>query len=241
MNHTKRLCLWSGPRNISTALMYSFAQRNDTKVFDEPLYAFYLAHTDAHEYHPVAKEILATMRQDGQEVVNMMMGRHDTAVVFFKNMTHHLLDLDRSFLAEAHNIILTRDPKEMLPSFDAVIEQPTLADVGYAMQTELIDHLKAHDIPFTVLDATHFLKNPRGVLQQLCEHVGIAFQESMLQWQAGARAEDGIWAPYWYKNVHASTGFAPYRPKTTPFPQRLQPLLEECLPHYERLERLALR
>ena len=221
--------------------MYSFAQRSDTKVFDEPLYAYYLANTSAQEYHPLAQEILATMERDGQKVVEMMMGTHDSEVVFFKNMTHHLLHLDRQFLKDCHNIILTRDPKEMLPSFDAVIEQPSMQDVGYAMQTELIDYLEKHSIPFVVLDATHFLKNPEGVLRQLCKKVGIPFQSHMLSWEAGARPEDGVWAPHWYKNVHRSTSFTPYQPKTTPFPEHLKALLQACQEHYQRIEGLALR
>ena len=123
MDGSKRICLWSGPRNISTALMYSFAQRADTKVYDEPLYAHYLCQTNANEYHPGADDVMASLENDGEKVIEMMMGEHEKPIVFFKNMTHHILDLDKSFLKDTINVILTRDPVEMLPSFAEVIDQ----------------------------------------------------------------------------------------------------------------------
>jgi len=133
---TKRICLWSGPRNVSTALMYSFAQRADTQVYDEPLYAHYLRNTEAKAYHPGAEDVLASLENDGEKVIENMMGKHEKPVVFFKNMTHHLLDLDRSFMQNVVNVMLTRNPVEMLPSFAKVIENPTIGDVGYELHIE---------------------------------------------------------------------------------------------------------
>lgn len=237
---TTRICLWSGPRNISTALMYAFAQRADTVVVDEPLYAHYLSHTPARDYHPSAETVLAAQDQDGERVVAEMMGPQPRAVAFYKQMTHHLLSLDRGFLAGVHNVLLTRDPVEMLPSYAAVIPDPTLADVGYALHTELLDYLIARGIEPIVLDAKRVLLDPRGTLTRLCKRVGIPFDEAMLSWSPGARAEDGVWAEHWYASVHASRGFAPYRPKSTPFPPALDPLLAEARPHYERLATMAL-
>lgn len=236
-----RVCLWSGPRNISTALMYSFAQRSDTKVFDEPLYGHYLANTNADEYHPGSDEIIATMECDGAKVIKMMMGDHDKPVVFFKNMTHHLLDLDKDFMHDVVNVILTRNPKEMLPSFDKVIENPSMKDVGYQDHTELLEYFKKKNISPVVIDATIFLKNPERILKKLCEKIQIPFQENMLSWEKGARPEDGVWARYWYGNIHKSTGFIKYQPKTEPFPKSLNTLLNESLTHYERLEKIALK
>lgn len=240
MDNITRICLWSGPRNISTALMYAFAQREDTKVYDEPLYAHYLSVTDADSYHPGASEILATMENSGEKVVQMMLEETSKPVLFFKNMTHHLTNLDISFLKDVHNIILTRDPKEMIPSFDKVIESPSLRDVGYDKQAELVTLLTQAGITPIVIDSKKVQNDPEGMLSKLCETVGIPFNTNMLHWEAGARPEDGIWAPYWYGNVHKSTGFQPYKAKKEAFPERLLPLLETCLPLFETIKKYEL-
>jgi len=242
MKNITRICLWSGPRNISTALMYSFAQRRDTSVFDEPLYAHYLVRTPARQYHPGADEVIATMENDGQKVVDdLILGDHPTPVVFFKHMTHHLLDLDLSFLDRTVNILLTRDPLEMLPSYGAVVETPTLNDVGYARHLELLHDLQSRGQNPPVIDSKQILLNPRKVLTELCARIGIPFEESMLSWKAGARPEDGVWAKYWYHSVHQSTGFGKYIQKSEPFPEKLEPLLAECQPYYEQLSASAIQ
>ena len=237
-----RICLWSGPRNLSTALMYSFAQRTDTTVFDEPLYAHYLSKTPARNYHPGAEEVIETMENDGQKVVDeLILGPHRTTVVFFKHMTHHLINLDWGFLDHTINILLTRDPLEMLPSYAAQVETPTLQDVGYAQQLELLRYLQSRGQNPPVLDAKQILLNPKKVLSELCERIGIAFQDGMLNWEAGARSEDGLWAKYWYHSVHQSTGFGTHVPKSGPFPKSLEPLLAECQPYYAQLSALAIQ
>lgn len=236
----KRICLWSGPRNISTALMYSFAQRADTCVYDEPLYAHYLKRTDASEYHPGSDEILTTMENDGRVVVQMMMGEHPRPISFFKHMTHHLVDLDFGFFTDVEHMILTRDPSEMLPSYAQAIERPTLRDVGYKQHVDLIDELDRRGISYLVVDSKSILQDPQRALTVICEALGIPFDATMLTWSRGARPEDGCWAKYWYHNVHNSTGFKPYIAKTAPFPEEMLPLLEECMPYYERLVKEAL-
>jgi hypothetical protein len=236
-----RICLWSGPRNISTTLMYSFAQRSDTQVYDEPLYAFYLKNTKASEYHPGAEDVLKAQENDGNKVVEMMLGNHDKPVVFFKNMTHHLLDLDKTFLKNVVNVILTRDPKEMIPSFDKVIENPSINDIGYADHTDLVKYFEKEDIPYIVLDSKNVLLNPEKILTEFCQRADIPFEKSMLSWKTGARSEDGVWAKYWYSNIHKSNGFMEYKPKTEEFPKHLNELLHECKPHYERLKKVALK
>lgn len=239
-DNTKRISLWSGPRNISTALMYAFAQRADTRVYDEPLYGYYLSHSPARAYHPGAEDVVASLENNGEKVVNKMLGEHGKPVAFFKNMTHHLLDLDRSFMKEIVNVILTRDPVEMLPSFAEVIDQPTMDDVGYALHIELIDYLQASGIAPIVLDSKRILLNPEKVLRALCDRIGIPFDANMLSWEPGARPEDGVWAKYWYSSIHRSSGFLKYTPKTAPFPEKLKPLLEACQPHYQRLMELSI-
>ena len=242
MSQITRICLWSGPRNISTALMYSFAQRKDTAVFDEPLYAHYLSKTPARHYHPGAEEVIATLENDGEKVVqDLILGSHDVPVLFFKHMTHHLNDLDWSFMRRTVNVILTRDPVEMLPSYAKQVAQPALHDVGYALHLELLDYLREIGQEPPVLDAKQTLLNPRGVLTKLCQKRGIPFDAAMLGWEAGARPEDGSWAKYWYHAVHRSTTFQQYSPKTEPFPEKLRPLLAECQPYYDKLAALAIQ
>lgn len=237
-----RICLWSGPRNISTALMYSFAQRNDTVVYDEPLYAHYLSRTSARNYHPGPEEVIATMENDGEKVVkDLILGEQPKPVAFFKHMTHHLVYLGLDFLSETTNVLLTRDPVEMLPSYIKQVEKPTLRDVGYKAHSELLNYLRSIGEDPPILDSKQILLNPKKVLGELCERIGIPFQETMLSWKAGARSEDGSWAKYWYKSVHQSTGFGKYTPKSEPFPNALKQLLEECKPYYEQLKNLAIK
>ena len=241
MDSIKRICLWSGPRNISTALMYSFAQRSDTKVFDEPLYGYYLKqHPEAQNYHPGAEEIMQMMETSGNKVIEMTLRNDEMPVLFFKHMTHHLLDLDRSFMKDTINIILTRDPKDMLPSFDKVIKNPSLDDIGYQLHIELLNYFERHNIPFKVINSRQVLSNPENALKKICVFAEIPFEKSMLSWKPQKREEDGIWAKYWYHNVHKSNGFQKYEPKKEPFPKHLNPLLEECLPHYNKLMEYAI-
>jgi hypothetical protein len=237
---TLRINMWSGPRNVSTALLYSFAQRSDTRVLDEPLYGHYLRVSGAE--HPGKQEVIDAMISDGEQVVReVILGPCDRPVLFMKQMAHHLVEIDQGFLAQTTNVLLIRDPEQMLPSLAQNLAKPSLRDTGLAMQAELYQRLVALGQQPAVLDAKQLLLDPRGVLSRLCVHLGIPFTEAMLHWQPGPRPEDGIWARYWYQNVHQSTGFEPYREKNEPFPPYLLPLLEECAPHYALLARVAIK
>ncbi len=238
---TSAICLWSGPRNVSTALMYSFAQHDAVAVVDEPLYGHYLRVSGAD--HPGRQEILRTMNCDGDAVMRELLLRqagNPQPRLFIKHMAHHLVELDLGFLAETCNIFLVRDPKEMLPSLVVQLPHAALADTGLQQQWELYEDLVASGQNPVILDSRELLLDPPGVLRQLCEHIGLPFTDAMLSWEPGARPEDGVWAPHWYHAVHKSTGFAPYTPKTG-FPDRLLPLLEVCSPWYEKLYEHALR
>ncbi len=235
-----KINLCSGPRNVSTALMYSFAQRSDTHVIDEPLYAYYLRATGAK--HPGRHEILACMSDDSDQVINeSFLGTFSDPVVFIKNMGHHLIDLTLDFLNHITTVFLIRDPQQMLPSLINQIPHPTLADTALAMQREVFDYLCESGQSPCVLDARQLLSDPEKILRQLCAQIGLIFDSVMLSWEAGPIAEDGIWAPYWYHVIHKSTGFSPYKHKTEPFPEFLYPLLEQCIPHYNYLYQYAIR
>jgi hypothetical protein len=185
---------------------------------------------------------MAAMCTDANQVIaEVILGPCDRPVLWMKQMAHHLVELDRGFLAETVNVLLIRDPVQMLPSLAKNLEQPTLRDTGLALQSELYEYLCALGQEPPILDAKQILLNPRRVLTQLCERLALPFEESMLRWQAGPRPEDGIWAKYWYHAVHQSTGFQPYTEKNEPMPAPLQPLLAECLPHYQQLATHVIR
>ncbi len=219
--------------------MYSFAQRPDTRVVDEPLYGHYLRVSGAD--HPGRDEVMAAVDCDGERVVReVILGPCDRPVLFLKQMAHHLVELDRGFLAECANVLLIRDPAEVLRSLRHQLPEPRLEDTGIAVQSELLDELAGRGQEPPVVDSRRLLEDPAGVLAALCRRLGLAFDPAMLSWPAGGRPEDGVWAPHWYANVHRSTGFQPYRPKSGAFPDELRPVLDECRPHYRRLLDRAL-
>ncbi|MGI9219747.1 MAG: sulfotransferase family protein [Woeseiaceae bacterium] len=235
------ISLWSGPRNVSTALMYSFAQRDDTRVVDEPLYGHYLRVSGAE--HPGGDEVLATMNCDGNAVVDDLMAAADRQTdkyLFVKHMAHHLVDLDLAFLMHCRNVFLIRDPREMLPSLTIQVPHATLADTGLQRQWRLLEELQQAGQSVVVVDSRELLTDPGTVLRELCAQLKLPFDEGMLHWPAGARTDDGIWAKHWYHAVHKSTGFAEYRPKKD-FPDKLAPLLNECQPWYDKLYAYAIR
>ena len=235
------ICLWSGPRNVSTALMYSFAQRADTIVVDEPLYGHFLRVTGT--IHPGRDEVLATVNTDGDAAMrDLLATRPDNSrrILFMKQMAHHLVEVDRGFLRHTSNVFLVRDPQEMLPSLTIQMPHAKLADTGLKMQWELFEDLQSLGQDPAIIDSRELLLDPPLVLQSLCRHLDIPYTSDMLSWPAGPREEDGVWAPHWYHNLHKSTGFAPYVAKGV-FPEHLEPLLAECRPWYEKLYAHAIR
>lgn len=229
--------MWSGPRNLSTALMRSFENRADCSVVDEPLYAAYLAATGLD--HPGRDDVIASQPTSPSRVVEeLTSGPVATPVQYQKHMTHHVLpSVPRGPLAALTHGFLVRDPERVLTSYAKVREEPTLEDLGLPQQVELFESFGG-----PVVDAADVLRYPRGTLTLLCEALGLAFDETMLAWPAGPRDTDGVWAPHWYAGVEASTGFAPYSPGSgDPLPDRLAPLLERCRPYYEALAPYRLR
>ncbi|WP_258105828.1 sulfotransferase family protein [Marinoscillum sp. MHG1-6] len=232
--------LISSPRNVSTALMYAFAHRGDTKVVDEPYYAYYLYLTGAD--HPGKDEIIASQPTSYLEVVeNMNRLEEQCGNVFIKNMAHHLIEMDVDFLTKWTNLFLIRNPKQLIASFAQVIPNPTQTDIGIKRQFELYIFLKEMGQEPIVIDSGELLNNPIRVFSRLCDKLQIEMLPSMLKWEAGAIEEDGIWAKYWYKNVHQSTGFTAQKTSDRELPDRCQKLYEESLPFYQELYKHAIK
>jgi hypothetical protein len=234
---TLRIAMWSGPRNLSTALMRSFENRPDCSVVDEPLYAAYLHLTGID--HPGRDEVIASQPTDPAAVLRELTTQPvATPVQYQKHMTHHLLpEFDRSALEPLTHAFLIRDPQRVLVSYAKVREEPTLADLGLPQQVELFERYGG-----PVVDAADILTDPRGTLGLLCAALGIPFDERMLAWPAGPRATDGVWARHWYAGVESSTGFSTESPGSQdPLPDRLEPLLDRCRAYYDALVPYRLR
>jgi len=234
-----RINLISGPRNISTALMYSFAQRPDTTVLDEPYYAFYLSRSGVH--HPSKEDVLSSQSQDEAEVSEAVFGEWDRSVLFIKNMAHHLELMDQTFLENVINIFLIRNPEQIIASYAQVIETPTLRDIGLEYQHNLFMSLQKKGLNSIIMDSGLILQNPEAVLRQACNYIGISFDPAMLQWEAGPKSYDGVWAKHWYANVHKSTSFEKQPTTNRPMPPNLQTLNEEAQNYYRALLPFSLQ
>ncbi|MEQ1863267.1 MAG: HAD family hydrolase [Micropepsaceae bacterium] len=244
MSEAVRIAMWSGPRNISTAMMRSFENRPDTSVVDEPFYACYLAATGAA--HPMREEVLASQSTDWRVVAAAMTGPvpEGRSVFYQKHMTHHMLPaIGLDWTARVRNAFLIRAPEDVLLSYHEVRGQATLDDIGVAQQRALFEREAdrlGHAPP--VIDSHDVLGDPRGVLGALCAAVGIAFSEQMLSWPAGRRASDGVWAPAWYGSVERSTGFSAPRERTRTdmLPDDLRRVADAARGDYERLAAFRL-
>jgi hypothetical protein len=240
--NTARIAMWSGPRNISTAMMRSFENRPDCAVADEPFYAAYLAETGLD--HPMRGEVLASQPQDWRTVAKGLVEDQPAAVYYQKHMTHHMLpDFGLDWTAECRNAFLIRDPAQVLASYVQKRAEVTLDDIGVVRQHELFDR-EADRLGRAppVVEGADVLADPRRALGALCAALGVPFREEMLVWPAGPRDSDGVWAPAWYEAVERSTGFAaPEREPGPPLTDALQRIAGQARPHYESLARHRLR
>ena len=237
-----RVAMWSGPRNISTAMMRAWENRGDCAVSDEPLYAHYLDHTGLD--HPAREEVIADGDSDWRRVVDSLLGPApgNAAVWYQKHMTHHLLPhMDHAWIAGLRNVLLIRDPREVVASYVKSRATVTANDIGLPQQVALYDELCATGSPPPILDAGDFLRAPEAHLRALCEWLGIGFTKRMLHWPKGPRASDGIWAPHWYAHVWESTGFEAPVEKETTLSGAAAEVAEQCRPHFERLHKLRMR
>ncbi len=221
--------------------MYSFGNRKDMTVIDEPFYGYYL---DIHPEidHPGRSETLESMPTDyGAIITEIIMISYPTPHVFFKNMAHHLDQGDWSFIKPLKNLFLIRNPRQLIASFAEVIPNPTMLDIGLKLEWEIFEYAQAVSADCLVLDSNEVLKDPKTVLTKMSDQLGIPFSDQMLEWKAGPRPEDGCWAKYWYANVHKSTGWKKQTTSSRPFPERLQPLLDEAMIYYNLLAENAIR
>ena len=221
--------------------MYAFGNRNDCVIVDEPFYAYYLS-THLQTVHPGRSEIIKSQSTNYKEVLlKVIFGAYDLPNVFFKNMAQHLHKADWTFLADMKNVLLIRDPKALIASFAQVIKYPSMLDIGLKLEFEIFQYLKQNGHNFLIVDSGNILKDPERMLTKLCEGLDITFDKKMLNWSAGPRRDDGVWAKYWYKNVHKSTGFTSKKISDNPFPKRLDSLLEEAEGYYKALYKESIK
>lgn len=233
---TLRLAMWSGPRNISTAMMRAWENRPDCLVVDEPFYACYLKETGLK--HPMHEEILRVQSSDWSVVAKQLTTDHDNVAIYYqKQMTHHMLPTaDLQWCANLQHCFLIRNPFDVVNSYREKMQRILIEDIGIIRQWELyqsISEVTGQNIP--VIDAAQVLKNPGNVLKKLCERLSIPFAKQMLQWPAGSRESDGVWAPHWYQVVEKSTEFAPYQAKNISLTAEQAAVAEASMSAYENM------
>jgi hypothetical protein len=233
-----RIAMWSGPRNISTAMMRAWGNRADTAVIDEPFYAYYLERTG--KKHPGAAEIIAGGETDWRKIVASLRTEpilSGKQIFFQKQMTHHLLpEVGREWIVDLTNCFLIRDPREVILSYIKKNPEPELEDLGFVQQSKIFEFMRArtNSIP-PIVDARDVLEHPERTLRILCDAIGVSFDVAMLSWPPGLRDSDGIWAKYWYDEVARSTSFQPYKSREGNVPDRLREIYERCQDCYDRL------
>ncbi|MCZ4354393.1 HAD family hydrolase [Roseovarius aestuarii] len=235
-----RIAMWSGPRNLSTAMMYSFGARSDFAVMDEPFYAAYLAQTGLQ--HPMRSEILKSQPQDAGEVIDKLLGPipDGRGHLYQKHMTQHMItSVPRDWARGVVNVFLIRHPARVVASFAAKYEQPTLEDIGFVQQLELYEQMA--DTGAIVIDSHDVRDNPEHALRTLCDAIGLPWDAGMLHWPAGGHASDGVWARHWYGAVHRSTGFAGAEGPLPVVEGPLADLVDAALPAYRAMEAAKLK
>lgn len=231
-----RIAMWSGPRNLSTAMMYSFGARADFAVVDEPFYAAYLDRTGLD--HPMRDDILAAQPRDPGAVIGNLLGPVPGGKAHFyqKHMSQHMIPgMPRDWIRDVINVFLIRHPARVVASFAAKYEWPVLDDIGFVQQAELFDLVaKGGETPL-VIDSADIRADPERLLKQLCRALDLPWDAAMLRWPAGGHADDGVWAAHWYGSVHRSTGFAAAEGPLPKVEGRNADLVEQALPYYEKI------
>lgn len=230
------IAMWSGPRNISSAMMYSFGNRADCVAWDEPFYGFSLKHR-GHD-HPMRDEVIAANECDWDKLVQVCMAPAAKPIFYQKHMTFHMEPgFDRSFALKLTNAFLIRPPEEVLASYTQKWADASLRGIGFVQQAEIFDMVANHlgHAP-PVIEADQVLANPRTMLTKLCAALKIPFDDAMLKWPPGPKSFDGVWAPHWYNAVWQSEGFAAPSHKVVTLPPELAKIADEARPYYEKLK-----
>lgn len=233
----RRIAMWSGPRNLSTAMMRAFSSRPDTAVSDEPFYAAYLARSGV--VHPMQAEVLASQKQDPHQVAADLLGPvpGGKPVWYQKHMAHHMIEgVPLDWMDGVTNVFLLRSPERVLASYAQKREEVTLRDIGFAEQAMLFDRVadRLGHVP-PVVDSEDVRRDPRSSLSALCNAVDLPFTEAMLAWPKGQHPDDGVWAPHWYGAIFDSTGFAAPDEKPAVLPDHLRPIVDQARVFYERM------
>ena len=236
-----KIAMWSGPRNISTALMRSFENRTDTTVIDEPFYACYLNETGYK--HPLRNKVLKSQSTSYRKIANICSNgiNNKTPIFYQKQMSHHMLDkYNLNWILNVKNCFLIRNPRQVIASYSKKFLIKNARQLGYVQQYKIYNLIKNYSTPI-IIDSDDILKNPEALLMKLCKKLKIKFQKQMLSWPIGPRVTDGVWAPYWYENVFKSTGFANYRKREVEISYRLKNIYLECMDYYNFFKRFTLK
>jgi len=243
MNRNFHIAMWSGPRNLSTAMMRSFENRKDTAVLDEPFYAHYLDKTGLE--HPGRDEVLKSQSTNWDDVTRLCTGLvpQNKRIWYQKHMAqHNLKGYDIRWIKNVKNCLLIRDPKYVIASYDKEFPLKDERMLGYEQQIEIIQFLeKEHGMTPPIIDSNDILKEPENMLRKLCRVLGINFSKRMLKWPKGKRESDGIWAPYWYNRVEKSTSFIPYKKKQIKLRDDLLPIYNRCMVFYSKMYKKRLK
>ena len=237
-----KIAMWSGPRNLSTAMMYAFAARGDFAVVDEPFYAAYLKQTGLD--HPMRDEILTSQPNDPLDVIARITGSNpaNNAHFYQKHMVHHMVEgVPRGWMREVRNVFLIRHPARVVASYAKKRESPTLADIGFRQQAELFEECRAAGETPLVIDSSDIRTDPAGMLRKLCAALGLDWRPEMLHWPAGGHENDGVWAAHWYGAAHRSTGFAGPEGPLPILSGDDQALANSAQPYYDALHKNRLK
>ena len=232
--------MWSGPRNLSTTLMRSFENRNDTKVIDEPFYAYYLKKTQLD--HPMKNEIINYYPTTQQQILERIITKTKKNEIFYqKHMTHHIIKNTRlDWLNKGHNCFLIRHPAKVINSYIKKNTLKNIDDVGFKKQFQIFNKLNKNKINYTVINADMILKNPSKTITKLCNKLKIRFTKKMLKWPKGKRSSDGIWSQIWYKNVELSNSFSKFKKEKYNVPKKYKNIYEESLKYYNEMNQYSI-